>query len=621
MINNETKRFCNYLYTLRNSQKITLEKLCEGICSFGMAAKIERGERIPNLLLRQRLLNRLGIAGSDFKIYVNNDEYEKWTMRQLILKDIVRRNTESAELMLQKYIRMVDEEDCIAKQFVLSMQAQIMILKESADEQILCTLRQALNCTVVLEYWQDIKDKVLSVQEMNLILEGIRYDVSINKSEFYKLLIAYIDDSHFDDMSKAYIYPKVLHYLYECMDFSKEDKKYQQQFLHYCDIAIDILRNTGKMYYFMELLYDRKQIYEMISAENSQREDAFLLIAKQKENNDWIEVLRNLYQENEVPVFMYEYVYLYREGEVYSIGKVIARRRKMLHLTQEQLCEGICSVKTLRRIEHENTSPHMQIIAELFARLNMASEYQCLELVTDNKDVHKLIEGLRFSSNIHQTDNVDSILQQIRCFGISYETANQQAIGRYLVRNEFKKGNLTKEQYLSAMKEIVEITVPISVISEEEVYLTDEELLCILNISMEIDDRELQKRQYIDFLAKQCEALTRNAGSAPYISIYEVIIDHVASFWGNMGDYDESSLICSDLIKQQLFLRRMNMLHMCVYDLSWNANEASKIYRQDSRYSKEQYKIDIKKCIVLSNICKESHYERFYKKKLDNVTN
>ena len=138
---------------------------------------------------------------------------------------------------------------------------------------------------------------------------------------------------------------------------------------------------------------------------------------------------------------------------------------------------------------------------------------------------------------------------------------------------------------------------------------------------MEIDDRELQKRQYIDFLAKQCEALTRNAGSAPYISIYEVIIDHVASFWGNMGDYDESSLICSDLIKQQLFLRRMNMLHMCVYDLSWNANEASKIYRQDSRYSKEQYKIDIKKCIVLSNICKESHYERFYKKKLDNVTN
>ena len=58
------------------------------------------------------------------------------------------------------------------------------------------------------------------------------YDVSINKSEFYKLLIAYIDDSHFDDMSKAYIYPKVLHYLYECMDFSKEDKKYQKQFLH-----------------------------------------------------------------------------------------------------------------------------------------------------------------------------------------------------------------------------------------------------------------------------------------------------------------------------------------------------------------------------------------------------
>ena len=620
MINIETKRFSNYLLTLRNSRKITLEKLCEGVCSFGMAAKIERGERIPNLLLRQRLLNRLGIAGSDFRIYVSNDEYQKWTMRQLILKNIVHRNVDEAERMLQKYSGMVDSTDCVAKQFVLSMQAQLMMLKESADEQILYILRQALNCTVVLENWQDIKYKILSVQEINLISECIRYDASISKSQFYRLIIEYIDDSYFDDMSKAYIYPKVLHYLYECMEFSEEDRQYQQQFLFYCDMAIDILRNTGKMYYFMELLYDRKQRYEMISAENSPREDAILLTAKQKENNDWIEVLQKLYQENEVPEFMYEYAYLYREGEVYSIGKVIASRRKMLHLTQEQLCEGICSVKTLRRIEHEHTTSHMPIIVELFSRLNMTTEYQCLELVTDNTDIHKLIEELRFSSNMHQTDDVDSILQQIKCFGISYEKTNKQAIGRYLVRNEFKKGNLTKEQYLEALEGIVEITIPLSVISEEEVYLTNEEMLCILNISMGIGDREPQKSQYIAFLSKQCEAITCNVGVAPYVSLYEVIIDHVASFWGNIGEYDKSNIISLHLLKEQLYLRRMNMLHMCVYDLTWNAKEVSMLNGQNSRYSKEQYQMDIKKCIVLSNICKESHYERFYKKKLADAT-
>ena len=621
MINIETKRFSNYLLTLRNSRKITLEKLCEGVCSFGMAAKIERGERIPNLLLRQRLLNRLGISGSDFQIYVSNDEYQKWTMRQLILKNIVHRNVDESERMLQKYSGMVDSTDCVAKQFVLSMHAQLMMLKKSADEQILCILRQALNCTVVLENWQDIKGKILSVQEINLISECIRYDTSISKSQFYRLMIQYIDDSHFDDMSKAYIYPKVLHYLYECMEFSGEDRQYQQQFLCYCDMAIDILRNTGKMYYFMELLYDRKRIYEMISAENLPREDAILLTAKQKENNDWIEVFQKLYQENEVPEFMYEYAYLYREGEVYSIGKVIASRRKMLHLTQEQLCEGICSVKTLRRIEHEHTTSHMPIIAELFSRLNMTTEYQCLELVTDNTDIHKLIEELKASSNMHQTDTVDSILQQIKCLGISDEAANKQAIGRFSMLNEFKKGNLTKEQYLCAMKGIVEITIPLSVISEEETYLTNEELLCILNISIEIDDKETSKTQYINFLTKQCEALVLNADIAPYISLYEIIIAHVGSFWGNMGEYDRSNKISLYLLKEQLYLRRMNMLHMCIYDLTWNAQEAAKLNGQNSRYSKEQYQMDIKKCIVLSNICKESHYERFYKKKLDNIMN
>lgn len=132
MINIETKRFSNYLLTLRNSRKITLEKLCEGVCSFGMAAKIERGERIPNLLLRQRLLNRLGISGSDFQIYVSNDEYQKWTMRQLILKNIVHRNVDESERMLQKYSGMVDSTDCVAKQFVLSIQAQIYRGQSSA---------------------------------------------------------------------------------------------------------------------------------------------------------------------------------------------------------------------------------------------------------------------------------------------------------------------------------------------------------------------------------------------------------------------------------------------------------------------------------------------------------
>ena len=602
MIDIETKQFSKYLQTLRVNQKVTLEKLCEGICSFGMAAKIERGERIPNLLLRERLLNRLGISGSAFKIYVSNDEYQKWLVRQSILKNIVHKNVQLAEQVLREYAEMIDVEDCIAKQFVYSMQAQIMMLKGANNQKILCKLRQALKCTVVLENWQNFKDKILSVQEINLILEGIKYDDFVNKSQILAHVIAYIDGARFDDISKSYIYPKALHYFYENVDFSKKGRQTLQQFLHHCDLAIDILRNTGKMYYFIELLYDRSQIYKLLEEEKFLDENAFLLVAKQKENNDWIEVLQTLFKENAVPEFMYEYAYLYREGEVYSIGKVIAKRRKMLHLTQEQLCEGICSVKTLLRIEHERTVPHMSIVAELFAGLNMTSEYQYLEFVTDNSEIHKMIEELKVACNMHQTDKVDSILQQIKSLGISDDTTNRQVIGRYLILNELRKGNLTKEQYLCAMEKILEITIPLSVISEE-VYLSDEELFCILNISIEMGDRECQKSRLIDFLTRQYEELISNVGIAPYISLYEIIVAHVGSFWGNMGDYDRSNKISLDLLKEQLFLRRMNMLHMCVYDLTWNAEEVSKLDKQKSRYSKEQYQLDIKKCIVLSNIC------------------
>ena len=56
-------------------------------------------------------------------------------------------------------------------------------------------------------------------------------------------------------------------------------------------------------------------------------------------------VIKKLYAEYEVPAYMQDCTYFYQQKWIFSMKDVLRTRREMFGLTQEQLCEGICSVK------------------------------------------------------------------------------------------------------------------------------------------------------------------------------------------------------------------------------------------------------------------------------------
>lgn len=72
----EGKKFGNFMKCAREKKNISLAELCEGLCSLTTAQKLETGERIPELLLRARLMERLGYSCEGFEIYVGYQEYE-----------------------------------------------------------------------------------------------------------------------------------------------------------------------------------------------------------------------------------------------------------------------------------------------------------------------------------------------------------------------------------------------------------------------------------------------------------------------------------------------------------------------------------------------------------------
>lgn len=144
----------------------------------------------------------------------------------------------------------------------------------------------------------------------------------------------------------------------------------------------------------------RGQLLEQMAGshhDQEEQEEVEALRAMQRENAEWKEVLEQIYAEFQVPKKTFEYCYLYVVHGVFCINDVIRIRRQMLGITPSKLCDGICSVKTLRRLERRETTPQHAIVEPLFARLGLSGELTRTELVTDDPEAKRLMEKMCFS--------------------------------------------------------------------------------------------------------------------------------------------------------------------------------------------------------------------------------
>ena len=64
---------------------VSMEKLCEGLCSQSMFTRICNGERNADKLLRDRLMQRLGVSDTRNESFLFQDEYVGWKQRQQIV--------------------------------------------------------------------------------------------------------------------------------------------------------------------------------------------------------------------------------------------------------------------------------------------------------------------------------------------------------------------------------------------------------------------------------------------------------------------------------------------------------------------------------------------------------
>ncbi|EOS33888.1 hypothetical protein C804_01897 [Lachnospiraceae bacterium A4] len=498
-----------FLKRVRMESGVPEEVLAEGLMNVSRLSRIESGERTVCKTMRNCLLGRLGVAPDLYENLLDNEDYAEWVWQHQILCAIDQKAIQLAEQLLGEYKKQEPLHDKTKQQFCIMMNAEMM-KQQGADRSVLGSLYEMAVCLTVPHveqtYQEGTPEKLLSVLEVNAILEYEYYWQSANNTFAAKCRywMTYVEDSLFDELSKAKIYPKIVwYYLRETLaEYKTLDLTGLYDALRVCEQAVEMLRDTGRAYYLTELLECRKQILEeMIHklVEGGRLREAERYEQLLQESTALEELLKNLYTAYDVPVYMQDCTYLYRQRWVFAIGDVLRIRRNMLGLTQEQVCEGICSVKSLRRAEKKQANMQREPLGKILMRLGLSKVIQKTALVTNDRSVLHLHHELDVCRNNREPEKARALLGQMKnklCLEIP---ENMQFVMEYEAALDLIEGKITGSEFIEREDEALRCTLKSEKFYDaEEVYLTETEMSCICNEAKEADETE--KRKLIDFM-------------------------------------------------------------------------------------------------------------------------
>lgn len=553
--------FAKLLQNIRTEEKVSLDQLAMGLMSASQLVKIENGERPINKNIRDRLLERLGIAKELYENLLDLCDFEEWDYKKKILSAIQNKKIEDAYCLLKEYKAHLRENDRINHQFILAMWGEVLKQEGASKEKIAECYRKAVILTIpdAEKVWSE--KRPLSVLEMNLLLET------------------------------------------------------QTENLKICEKAIDKLRDAGRTYYLVELLEIEIQILETMPedavTEHLEKNGTDRINAK-----ELMSMIKNLYAEYEVPAYMQDCTYFYQQKWIFSMKDVLRTRREMFGLTQEQLCEGICSVKSLRRAEKGQTDMQRETLKKLLNRLGLSGQMQWSRLITSDREVIRMAEELADYINDRKFSVASKQLESLKSRIDLDIPQNKQYFLEKQALLEFEQGKVTREEFVKMEKEALECTLRAeNLYRKENVYLTEREIICISNSWKGMEEKE--KRESINLILRLYDNYALNNGLSQAISVYEIVTEAAVNELGNSGEHVRAEEIDRKSIKVSLSCRRVWDIHYKIYDILWNEKEIQKKNKEKKRNM--EMTDGLMKCISISHYVKQPFYEKIYREKMINL--
>lgn len=638
VLTKDNEGFFRFIESTMDNCGITTEQLTYGLCDTEEWDSLLAGEYLDKLMM-SRLLDRLGCRGARCDILLFGSEYDDWQERMDVVFAINDGGTELAEKILEEYAcrkivqKNIDKMGCnerLEYQFVLMMQAHIMLGGRFDRTELIAKLQEAAVLTIpqgVDVAFDNGMKIILSVQELDILLEYYYQLVcreieekNIKTVDCYigrirKVIDYILSADWFNALSKANILPKAVYYVMlsnqkkirlnmdnedELIFIAEELKSYGRWLSDY-DNAIEALRNDGRTYYLaelcdmMDIIVSRmKRLLSEDVCKSMKLDDIKNTADRCREMLLYIEKLTGIsrYTKNGM--------YMYFEPNVYRMEKVVADRRRLLGITQNQLAEGICTAKTIRRLEQGHCRPHGYNLYEILNRLELYSDFVMDEIVSYDAGDMELLEKVYDAIGMNETERAQELLQTLKANLDMEYTRNRQTIERMETNFAYGRREIELKVYLEKMKNIIGYSVKYEhVLKNPAVYLTSCETTILHN--MQNKQNEQDRLMYLYSIPSQY------VRGELFIRKIEFCKTKFASDAGNRGEYEKSNSIFMDVIQKNTKLKRIYNIDRCIYGIWWNNN-------MQHKYSTEQSKELLNICIDISDFSKGYVYKQFFLK-------
>ena len=638
VLTKDNEGFFRFIESKMKGNGITTEQLTSGLCDMEEWNNLLSGEYMDKLMM-SRLLDRLGCRGARCDILLFGSEYDDWQERMDIVFAINDGETELAEKILEEYAcrkivqKNIDKMGCnerLEYQFVLMMQAYIMLGGRFDRAELITKLQEAAVLTIpqgVDVAFDNGMKIILSVQELDILLEYYYQLVcreieekNIKTVDCYigrirKVIDYILSADWFNALSKAGILPKAVYYVMlsnqkkirlnmdnedEFIFIAEELKSYGRWLSDY-DNAIEVLRDCGRIYYLAELCDMMDAIVSRMKRLLSEDVCKSMKLDDIKNTADRCrEMLLYIEKLTGISRYTKNGMYIYFEPNVYRMEKVVADRRRLLGITQNQLAEGICTAKTIRRLEQGHCRPHGYNLYEILNRLELYSDFVMDEIVSYNAGDMELLEKVYDAISMNAAEKAQELLRTLKANLDMEYTRNRQTIERLETNFAYGRREIELKVYLEKMKNIIGYSVKYEhVLKNPAVYLTSCETTILHN--MQNKQNEQDRLMYLYSIPSQY------VRGELFIRKIEFCKTKFASDAGNRGEYEKSNSIFMDVIQKNTKLKRIYNIDRCIYGIWWNNN-------MQHKYSTEQSKELLNICIDISDFSKGYVYKQFFLK-------
>jgi len=451
------------IYTLRTCNHISQEKLARGLCSVPALSRIESSERIPDKLLLDALLQRLGKSSNKLESIISVNDYELYLYRERIQRYIIGKKYEKAKELLAKYEQRKEAEEKVHKQYILKVKAALYELADNDFEMSRHCVEEAIKITMPDGGMAALENSLLSTCEIQLLLMEVNHyesDKEKNIWEFLDKLNQYVREHYTDEEELVNVYAKVARAEARIL---MEHERYEKA-VEICESALDLLGKNGILTNFRVML--SMLIESLRHLDETEKLEKML---------KWEEILNQLYKEYDI-YYADGASFLILENsqcEILLVNELIQRGRKVKGMTQEKLSENICTPENLSAIESGKRAPSIRNYDKFMEKLGMDKDFynsflsaEQFEIYELRRECNRLVQYRKFAEAEEVLDRIEEIInvdipvnKQYICFNrilflheqgkISVEEALTKEIEALEMTFDYNDGNFRTDIILS----------------------------------------------------------------------------------------------------------------------------------------------------------------------------